>query len=485
MGNSFLQMFIRGGPAALKAVQGFGAKAAPQIAKPILDTVTNPQTYRALAAQAENVLQHKLPSQFAGPNFGNISTRFTDLISDVAGMPAGLQRSAQAGMVNRVIQEAAGAAPQLARGVQQYATGALKAPAIGDTVQAARQVATGLQGALVSPTGFGGPFMRDPGLRREFLKQFGGTSEKAARALAGGGGINFGQVGSLMQNLQGIGPTALNPLATRTPTTLLGKAGKLFNPLNPVNAASYLAGGAISTVFPEDDPNRGNAELFAYTPGGLIPKLGVTTIFGATPAGPKDESELIRQSNALRNVGQNYTVNGITYDYKTGRPLNPPANTFVPAKQSPGGGSSPPLAPILPPPQGASSPGAQAGQQTPITADVPPGGSFVGGPTYRGAGVSTGAGVPALRQNVQNRALTQEVLNSAQQYAAPAGISLPSFYAGQQQLGRRMEQTGELQRQLTELSGATGMPPEALMEWANKNPGLAYRELKRLQGGNQ
>jgi hypothetical protein len=48
-----------------------------------------------------------------------------------------------------------------------------------------------------------------------------------------------------------------------------------------------------------------------------------------------------------------------------------------------------------------------------------------------------------------------------------------------------MEQTGELQNQLKELGGATGMTPEALMEWANKNPGLAYRELKRLQGGNQ
>jgi hypothetical protein len=99
--------------------------------------------------------------------------------------------------------------------------------------------------------------------------------------------------------------------------------------------------------------------------------------------------------------------------------------------------------------------------------------------------MSTGAGVPALRQNVQNRALTQEVLNAAQQYAAPAGVSLPSFYAGQQQLGRSMEQTGELQRQLNELGGAMGMKPEALMQWAQANPGLAYRELQRLQKRSQ
>jgi hypothetical protein len=153
-------MFMRGGPAALRAVQGFGAKAAPQAAKAVADTVTNPQTYRALAAQAENVLQRGLPAQFAGANFGNIPARFTGLISDVAGMPAGIQRSAQAGIVNRAIQEAAGAAPQLARSVQQYATGwRLAAPVIGDAVlKELDQIATGVQGALVSPTGCWWPF---------------------------------------------------------------------------------------------------------------------------------------------------------------------------------------------------------------------------------------------------------------------------------------------------------------------------------------
>jgi hypothetical protein len=108
----------------------------------------------------------------------------------------------------------------------------------------------------------------------------------------------------------------------------------------------------------------------------------------------------------------------------------------------------------------------------------------VGNPSYRGVGVSNGAGVSALRQNVQDRALTQEVLNAAQQYYVSPDISPSSFYAGQQQLGRSMEQTGELQRQLKDLGGAMGMTPEALMQWAQANPGLAYRELQRLQGRN-
>jgi hypothetical protein len=450
MGNAFLQLFMRGGPAALKAVQGFGAKAVTRAAKPVIDTVTNPQTYRSLAAQAENVLQRGLPGQFAGANFGAIPTRFTGLISDVAGMPAGLQRSAQAGMVNRAIQEAAGSVPQLARGAQQYATGALKAPVIGDAVQGARQVATGLQGALVSPTGFGGPFMRDPALRREFLKQFGGTSEKAARALAGGGGINFGQVGSLMQNLAPGGATGLR--GTAVLGGMGGMAWGLADPTPMIEASRGLTGflqdkGLVYD--PRKDPRVTSIQdRPVVNPGELAPDY----------SGARDRSFRFAQ---YQGMGQ-----------------TPVGGTPPPA---PGGGSPPPPAPALPPPPGASSAGAQAGQQTPIISDVPTGGSFAGGPTYRGAGVSTGAGVPALRQNVQNRALTQEVLNAAQQYAAPAGVSLPSFYAGEQQLGRSMEQTGELQRQLKELGGATGMTPEALMQWAQANPGLAYRELKRLQ----
>jgi len=456
MGNAFLQMFMRGGPAALRAVQGFGAKAAPQAVKRAADTVTNPQTYRALAAQAENVLQRGLPGQFAGANFGNIPARFTGLISDVAGMPAGLQRSAQAGIVNRAIQEAAGSAPQLARSVQQYATGALRAPVIGDAVQGARQIATGVQGALVSPTGFGGPFMRDPALRREFLKQFGGTTEKAARALAGstGGGINFGSVGSLLRPLGNVS-SAFNAIPGPAWAKTIGATA--------LGGGTSIAGSVGNLLF-----------LEGSTPQGADPydrwqQLGYSS-----------KNDMIQRVSRQAQIENAANARG---PEKFGPPI--PPGLRAPAGGTPppalAGASAPPPAPVLPPSQGGSQAGAQAGQQTPVISDVPVGGAFAGGPTYQGAGVSNGAGVPALRQNVQNRALSQEVLNAAQQYSAPTGIPLSSFYEGQQQLGRRMQQTGELQRQLTELGGATGMTPEALMQWAQANPGLAYRELQRLQ----
>ena len=143
-------------------------------------------------------------------------------------------------------------------------------------------------------------------------------------------GINTSQ--GVFRNLQSFGPTALNPFATSTPTTILGKFGKFVNPLNPLNAGGYLAGGLHSTL-PSNNPIKGNLEIATYVPGGILPKIAATTILGATPAGPADESRLIRESNASRQLGQNYIVNGIEYDYKTGRALNPPANVFIPVRQ--------------------------------------------------------------------------------------------------------------------------------------------------------
>ena len=98
--------------------------------------------------------------------------------------------------------------------------------------------------------------------------------------------------------------------------------------------------------------------------------------------------------------------------------------------------------------------------------------------------ISNGAGVPAQRSDVINRALSQEVLNAAQQFNAPANIPLSSYYEGQQQLGRSMMQNGTLVSQLQELGGAPGMTPENLKTWAEKNPALAYRKMLRLKGGN-
>lgn len=247
--NPFLAQFIQRAPQALRAVQGFGAKAAPKALQGVVDTVTNPQTYRRLAASAENTLQQTLPKAFAGPNFGGIPARFTGLISDVAGMPAGLARDVQSGMVGRAIQEAAGMAPQLSRGAGQAATGALRAPAIGTALRTGQTVLTSpLQTAIQT----GGQFARDPGLRREFLRQFGGTTEKAARALSGA--TNVGRVGGLMQSLSPGGVTGLRG-SLALPGALGGAAWGLADPMPLIEAGNWV-GDRLSEAGIGYNPSR-------------------------------------------------------------------------------------------------------------------------------------------------------------------------------------------------------------------------------------
>jgi hypothetical protein len=420
----FLSRFAQSSPQVLRAVQGFGTKAAPAV-KAVADKVTNPQTYRALAGQAERVLQRPLPQAFSGPNFGNIPTRFTGMITDLTNAPAGLSRNVQTGIVNRAIQEAAGIAPQLSRTVTQTAEGALRAPVIGNALRAGQSVITNpMQTAIQT----GGQFARDPGLRREFLKQFGGTSEKAARALTGQSG--FGQVGSMFRNLGTAAAPYLKPSSAFSNIPVLGSM--------PGWAQSFVAPTSVA---------------------GTI--VGLTQLEGSSPqsSDPYDRWQQLgygSKNEMIQKVSRQAQIENA--DKARGPMQGPPWWHSAASSRS----SSP---------RGA---GSQAGQLI-----APP-----AAPAAPGA-MSNGAGVPAQRQNVQQRALSQEVLNAAQQYAAPTGIPLSSFYEGQQQLGRSMEQTGELQRQLKDLGGATGMSNEALMQWAQANPELAYRELMKLQRRSQ
>jgi hypothetical protein len=266
-------------------------------------------------------------------------------------------------------------------------------------------------------------------------------------------------------------PTAINPLKSGSPTTLLGKTGQFFNPLSRANFAGYLADPVINTFVPES--MRDTARVAAYTPGGLPVKLlsaGLYDTFlnsrnagvGLATGTLRDNDpmrygglqalESIKEQNAQRPIGTLSQLGGNEVEWR-GPDLGW-QRTY-----SEGANPPPPAPGLL---QDLSS-GRQAGQV----------GSSV---------ISNGAGVPAQRSDVINRALSQEVLNAAQQFNAPTNIPLPSFYEGQQQLGRSMMQNGTLVSQLQELGGAPGMTPENLKTWAEKNPALAYRELLKRRG---
>ena len=210
----------------------------------------------------------------------------------------------------------------------------------------------------------------------------------------------------------------------------------------------------------ENDPNKGNAELFAGIPGGLLPKIATTTILGATPAGVSDEQEanLIRQSNARSQFGKNYKVNGIEYDVKTGRAINPPANVFIPARSDSG---------LVP-------------------------------PASTGSGQSNAAGTPEQRRNVSQRAMIVDAL-SAPPVGLPTGANIPANtmssdaqlyptelaarYGQEQAYGNELLKAGTLVPKLQEAVATPGMAPENFAAWAKANPGLAIRLLGQAQGG--
>jgi len=211
-------------------------------------------------------------------------------------------------------------------------------------------------------------------------------------------------------------PVALNPLKTRTPTTSLGKFGKGVNPFNPSNVAMTGVGALARQFLSPDDAQR--VEMFGWGP--QVGILWNTIHAGAVGASEDQELQKARTQYLQR------------------------ANAEVAAKTN----------------LGTTSPQPAAGNR--VDAATPQIGNRQAAPIQ----------APVVPQ------FTEASLQAANAgYEAPTNVPLSQFYGAQQTLGRELEKTGELQRRLRESGGGSGMTEEALMAWAQKNPGLAYREL--------
>ena len=163
---------FQGGSAGAKKLLNqiqYGVKPARQFVERAQDTITDPQTYKRLAVDAERVLGRPLPPQFSGAKFGNIPARATGLVSDLT-EKTNRQRAVEAGMVNRAIREMAGEVPNRPPITAQTAGGALRAPGVGRTVtrQDPRLIPES------APTG--DPYARDYGLTRQLMQREGGGS---------------------------------------------------------------------------------------------------------------------------------------------------------------------------------------------------------------------------------------------------------------------------------------------------------------------
>ena len=165
-------LVLQGGSAGAKKLLNeiqYGVKPAREFVERAQDTITDPQTYKRLAVDAERVLGRPLPPQFSGAKFGNIPARATGLVSDLT-EKTNRQRAVEAGMVNRVIREMAGEVPNRPPITAQTAGGALRAPGVGRTVtrQDPRLIPES------APTG--DPYARDYGLTRQLMQREGGGS---------------------------------------------------------------------------------------------------------------------------------------------------------------------------------------------------------------------------------------------------------------------------------------------------------------------
>lgn len=475
----------------------------------------DPTNYRFLQEAAGDVLSRAIPKNV---NWGGLPSQFLNTLSDISKMAPGAAKEAARTQAKTTLTRAAVSPPPPS--TVRIGTGGLpSAPVIGTPV--VRPPVTGR--APSTPLPGGGPFSIDNALRRATgftgspaqlaaklgvpldklksvvpplpfsmpmegligpsspLGQITSRTSMFAEAPQNALQTGVGKIGGMFRNLQGLGPTALNPLATRTATTNLGKLGSALNPLNPSNLANLLnpaPGITVGARLASGLGLTGAAGLGTSVAGGLAGFGALEALF---PRGTADDTltaatergDYAPQGN-LRPFGGDASIKnaegkvwaGQNYGFQSPESFNALFNANLPTSA----GGTPPPDPNLSPPEVLDR---QAGQFT-----APP-----GTPSAPGV-VSNGAGDPRKRQNVQQRALSQEVLNAAQQYSAPTGIPLSSFYEGQQQLGRSMEQTGELQRQLMTLGGATGMSNQAFMDWAKANPELAYRELLKLQGRN-
>lgn len=420
----------------LNAIKGYGAKAAPQA---LVDTITDPLTYRKFAVDAEKLLGRNLPPQFAGSNFGNIPTRITGLLNDLSGT-SGAQRAVQAAGVNRAIQ--ALNVPNIARTVTQTAEGLLRAPSIGQGLT--RQITTRLPEAAQALD----PFARDYGLTRELMKRAGGGMQDVAESLLPKQAFNpVGGVGGLIQNLN-----------------------KVTTPMGAVKTGLNIGGPLVGLIDSAQTAYKGSVQQNQL--GGLLSPAGAA--YGAArmlTGGPfsllpsiVDNMDKIMPRTSDKDLLQEYAnIKARDQEFNTNRT---DAGRYIPGNQQ---------KPIF-----------VKQVDAPPRPDLPPADP---GLTQAGT-LNTGAGTLDQRRAIEERNYRTQLNNAKQQYATPDPMSpdfqgypneLAARYGLEQAYGQELRQAGTLVPQLQEAGAGAGMTPENFAAWAKANPGLAVRLLSQGQ----
>ena len=100
-----------------------------------LDNVVNPNTYKALYGQVDDVLKRALPQRFQGAGIQNAPSNLIGQVSDVANMPSGAAKEAARKQLQSKFQMAGRLDDAIRPAGGQAASGGLRAPGIPGTTR--------------------------------------------------------------------------------------------------------------------------------------------------------------------------------------------------------------------------------------------------------------------------------------------------------------------------------------------------------------
>jgi len=109
-----------------------------------------------------------------------------------------------------------------------------------------------------------------------------------------------------------------------------GAASKLGRATNPLFLLPAIYNQARAVFNPKDNIITALGDLGTAVENQNVPPQQ-RRLYSDNPRNEALNARILKS----RAIGQNYTVNGITYDYATGKAINPPANIFIPASNDP------------------------------------------------------------------------------------------------------------------------------------------------------
>ena len=122
-----------------------------------------------------------------------------------------------------------------------------------------------------------------------------------------------------------VNPELVNP-ALKYASAASRAASNMGRAINPLLSLPEIYNKAKTILNPKDNIITALGDFGTAVENQFVPPQQ-RRLYSDNPRNEALNARILKS----RAIGQNYTVNGITYDYATGKAINPPANIFTPA----------------------------------------------------------------------------------------------------------------------------------------------------------